>query len=98
MRSRQQRHQRPSHPNPTFVTIAKRPLVSGRDGDNEQVSWVKSEAEYFCEEGWTLICCVARRGWASIRGGSGAVERYFFGRCAGRWRWNLPIARAEISE
>jgi hypothetical protein len=27
MRSRQQRRSRPSHPNPTFVTIAKRPFV-----------------------------------------------------------------------
>jgi hypothetical protein len=35
------------------VTIAKRPSVSGRDGDNEQVSWVKSEAEYFLIQGWT---------------------------------------------
>jgi hypothetical protein len=33
MRSRQQRHPRPSHPNPTFVTIAKRPFVVGRDGE-----------------------------------------------------------------
>jgi hypothetical protein len=53
MRSRQQRCLRPSHPNLTFVTIAKRPSVSGRDGENEEVSWVKSEAEYFCKGGWT---------------------------------------------
>ena len=32
-RSRQSRHPRPSHPNPTFVTIAKRPSVVGRDGE-----------------------------------------------------------------
>jgi hypothetical protein len=32
-RSRQQSHPRPSHPNPTFVTIAKRPFVLGRDGE-----------------------------------------------------------------
>jgi hypothetical protein len=31
-RSRQQRRPRPSHPRPTFVTIAKRPLCVGRDG------------------------------------------------------------------
>jgi hypothetical protein len=37
------------------------PLCAGRDGENEQVSWVKSEAEYFLIQGWTLICCVARR-------------------------------------
>ena len=38
------------------------PLCVGRDGENEEVSWVKSEAEYFLIQGWTLICCVARRG------------------------------------
>ncbi len=32
-RSRQQRYQRPSHPRPTFVTIAKRPCRVGRDGE-----------------------------------------------------------------
>jgi hypothetical protein len=26
-----------------------------------EVIWVKSEPEYFCERGWTLICCFARR-------------------------------------
>jgi hypothetical protein len=26
-----------------------------------QVIWVKSEPEYFSIQGWTLICCVARR-------------------------------------
>jgi hypothetical protein len=26
-----------------------------------QVIWVKSEPEYFLIQGWTLICCVARR-------------------------------------
>jgi hypothetical protein len=30
--ARQSRHPRPSHPDPTFVTIAKRPFVLGRDG------------------------------------------------------------------
>jgi hypothetical protein len=32
LRPRQQRNLRPSHPRPTFVTIAKRPSVVGRDG------------------------------------------------------------------
>jgi hypothetical protein len=27
------------------------PLCAGRDDENMQVSWVKSEAEYFCEGG-----------------------------------------------
>jgi hypothetical protein len=35
-------------PCPTFVTIAKRPSVSGRDGEEEEVIWLKSEPEYFC--------------------------------------------------
>jgi hypothetical protein len=52
-RSRQQRHPRPSRPRPTFVTIAKRPFVSGRDASVVEVIWVKSEPEYFCEGDWT---------------------------------------------
>ena len=43
-------------PCPTFVTIAKRPSVLGRDANDVEVICVKSEPEYFCEEGWTLIC------------------------------------------
>jgi hypothetical protein len=35
------------------VTIAKRPFVLGRDGEDEEVICVKSEPEYFCEWGWT---------------------------------------------
>jgi hypothetical protein len=35
------------------VTIAKRPLCVGRDGEDEEVIWVKSEPKYFCEGGWT---------------------------------------------
>jgi hypothetical protein len=37
-------------PCPTFVTIAKRPSVSGRDGEDEEVIWLKSEPEYFCKK------------------------------------------------
>jgi hypothetical protein len=33
IRARQSRHLRPSHPNPTSVTIAKRPFFVGRDGN-----------------------------------------------------------------
>jgi hypothetical protein len=53
-RSRQQRHPRPSHPNLTFVTIAKRPSVSGRDANDVEVIWLRSEPEYFYEGGWTV--------------------------------------------
>src|ERR1700733_7949864 len=50
---RQKAHPRPSHPNPTFVTIAKRPFVwAGMAGDMH-VIWVKREQEYFCEGDWT---------------------------------------------
>jgi hypothetical protein len=35
------------------VTIAKRPSVLGRDGEDEEVIWVKSEPEYFCKGDWT---------------------------------------------
>src|ERR1700735_1368291 len=46
-------HPRPSHPDLTSVTIAKRPFVLGRDASDIKVIWVKSEWEYFCEEDWT---------------------------------------------
>jgi len=54
---------RPSHPCPTFVTIAKRPSVLGRDGEDEEVIWVKSEPEYFCKGGWTdaWVICPSRQ-------------------------------------
>jgi hypothetical protein len=51
VRSRQPRHSRPSHPNLTFVTIAKRPFVWAGMGRVVEVIWVKSEPEYFCEGG-----------------------------------------------
>ena len=50
-------------PCPTFVTIAKRPSVLGRDGEDEGVIWVKSEPEYFCKGDWTskpVICPVGQ--------------------------------------
>src|SRR5664280_2794950 len=40
-------------PCPTFVTIAKRPSVSGRDANDVEVIWLRSEPEYFCEGDWT---------------------------------------------
>jgi hypothetical protein len=52
-RSRQQRHPRPSHPDPTFVTIAKRPFVWAGMARDMQVIWVRREREYFCGEDWT---------------------------------------------
>jgi len=53
VRSRQQRNSRPSHPDPTFVTIAKRPFVWAGMAKDMQVIWVKREPEYFCEGDWT---------------------------------------------
>jgi hypothetical protein len=35
------------------VTIAKRPSVLGRDANDIEVIWVRSEPEYFCKGGWT---------------------------------------------
>ena len=57
--SRQQHRPRPSHPNLTFVTIAKRPSVLGWDASDLEVIWVKREPEYFYRRGWTdkwVIC------------------------------------------
>src|ERR1700729_1696556 len=44
--SRQQRRPRPSHPNLTFVTIAKRPLCVGRDASDMQVIWVRGQDKF----------------------------------------------------
>jgi hypothetical protein len=56
---RQACYQRPPHPVPTFVTIAKRPFVwDGMAGVLELI-WGSGEAEYFCKRDWTvnwLIC------------------------------------------
>ena len=52
-RSRQSRHSRPSHPNPTFVTIAKRPSVWAGMAADREVICAKWERKYFCEEDWT---------------------------------------------
>jgi hypothetical protein len=53
LHARQSRHSRPSHPDPTFVTIAKRPFVWVGIARDMQVIWVKSEPEYFCGKDWT---------------------------------------------
>jgi hypothetical protein len=45
-RSRQQRYQRPSHPCPTFVTIAKRPLVWAGMAKDMQVIWVRGQEKF----------------------------------------------------
>ena len=49
--SRQQRRPRPSHPNLTFVTIAKRPFVWAGMARVVKVIWVKREWKYFCRGG-----------------------------------------------
>jgi hypothetical protein len=43
-------------PYPTSVTIAIRPSHEDGTAVDVEVIWVKSEPEYFCEWGWTLIC------------------------------------------
>jgi hypothetical protein len=48
--------QRPSHPAPTFVTIMIRPSGRARDGRPIELIWVKREAIYFCNPGWTGFC------------------------------------------
>jgi hypothetical protein len=50
---------RPAHrrvhriPNPTSVTIAKRPSVGNGMARDKPVIWVKWKERYFCEQGWT---------------------------------------------
>jgi hypothetical protein len=46
VRARQSRHSRPSHPDPTFVTIAKRPFVLGRDGRDINLIWVRWKVKF----------------------------------------------------
>ena len=50
---RQARRPRPSHPAPTFVTIAKRPLNLGGMRRIVRVFLVRGEAEFFCDQDWT---------------------------------------------
>jgi hypothetical protein len=55
-------------PCPTFVTIAKRPSVLGRDANDMEVIWVRSEPEYFCEGDWTTqITLIPRQNFPSMR-------------------------------
>jgi hypothetical protein len=67
---------RPPHPAPTFVTMANAPR-EGRDGEDMEMIWGGSEAEYFSEGVWTggirliwLGKSVFRRNapWEAIRG------------------------------
>jgi hypothetical protein len=44
---------RPSHPLPYVRDDRETPLCVGRDGDDEEVIWVKWEQKYFCKEDWT---------------------------------------------
>jgi hypothetical protein len=43
---------RPSHPAPTFVTMAKRPS-EGRDGESYRFDLVSGKQKYFCKRVWT---------------------------------------------
>jgi hypothetical protein len=43
---------RPSHPIPTFVTMANAPF-SERDGGDKPVIWVKREVEFFSRQNLT---------------------------------------------
>ena len=52
-RLRQRAPSRPPHPDPTSVTIAKRPFVWAGMARDMQVIWVESEPEYFCAKDWT---------------------------------------------
>ena len=40
-------------PNPTFVTIAKRPSIGNGMARDKPVIWVKWKGRYFCKQGWT---------------------------------------------
>ena len=53
---------RPSHPRPTFVTIAKRPSVWAGMANDIEVIWVEREPEYFCEEDWTGVSVICPSG------------------------------------
>jgi hypothetical protein len=57
---------RPSHPIPTFVTMANAPLP-GQDGGDKPVIWIKGEAEYFCEADWTRDSRGANHFWRLAR-------------------------------
>jgi hypothetical protein len=49
--SRQERNPRPPHPRPTSVTIAKRPSVSGRDGERSAGDLPQTATEIFLQRG-----------------------------------------------
>jgi hypothetical protein len=44
---------RPSHPAPTFVTIAKRPSYRDRTRESVELICPTAQAKYFCEKDWT---------------------------------------------
>ena len=52
-RFRQRRRQRPSHPAPTSVTIAKRPSCRRGMAGNMDLIWAGRETLYFCRRDWT---------------------------------------------
>jgi hypothetical protein len=47
-------------PSPTFVTIAKRPSVLGRDAKDMDVIWAGREGEYFLRQDWTTQIALIR--------------------------------------
>jgi hypothetical protein len=53
-------HSRPSHPNPTFVTIAKRPSVLGRDDESCRCDLGQKRTAYFCKQDWTTQITLIR--------------------------------------
>ena len=53
---------RPSHPLPNVRDDRETPLCVGRDGEDKQVIWVRSEPEYFCKEGWTGVSVICPSG------------------------------------
>jgi hypothetical protein len=81
-RARQSRRLRPPHPRPTFVTIAKRPSVLGRDASDKEVIWVEREWKYFCKGDWTPDSQKARRAKSAPE--MGALHLFVIPGCAKR--------------
>jgi hypothetical protein len=47
---------RPPHPAPNVRDDRETPLMWAGMAIDVEVIWVRSEPEYFSQEGWTLIC------------------------------------------
>src|ERR1700679_2146196 len=59
--ARQSSQPRPSHPCPTFVTIAKRPFVWAGMARDQQVICLKRQWKYFCKGDWTTQISLNRK-------------------------------------